>query len=551
MSARYLVARGRNTALRLLLPPLESLTIGSSPTADVRLEEPGVAPEHALLFLDHGVGLDVRDPETARLVDDGRGDLTEEPLRVGQTVDLAPGDRLRIGSVELLLLTAEAEASGAHAVPRAFFERRLAELAQADERPALSVVRLRTPGGRDPEAITLALLEVVRPTDLVAELGAGEHGVLLTEVTEGGGRKLVAELAQALEARGLEVLLGVAQGTEDRPGRLLELAGERMARPAHGGGSPRALVAKDPETQRVARLVERVAKGRGPVLILGETGAGKDLVAQLIHDRSERAGGPFLRVGCVGLPESVFEDGAAALLARARGGTVHFDEVGGLSQRAQLALGYLLDDGPSSGADVRFLASSNQDLAAAVESGAFRKDLYFRLNQLTVEVPALRERPADIVPLAELFIDATRSGGAAPRLTAAAKVALEGYGWPGNVRELKSVVERAILSSGGEELGMEHLPPEVTGAAPRPRAPREVEAVAGPAVAGSAGKPSLRDELAALEKRRILEALEQYPTQREAAAALEMPMRTFLNRLDQFGIQRARGGGKRDQGDED
>ncbi|CAN0584230.1 unnamed protein product, partial [Laminaria digitata] len=210
----------------------------------------------------------------------------------------------------------------------------------------------------------------------------------------------------------------------------------------------------------VMRLVQQVSRTSAPVLILGETGTGKDVFAQLVHEGSDRATGPLVRVNCVDLPETFLDDASTNFLTDAAGGTAVLDQVEGLTERAQVTLGYLLEESRLRTHDVRFIATSNQDLARAVEQGSFRKDLYFRLNRVTLAVPPLRDRTQDILPLAEHFIAdiCTQTGRSRPALTRAAAAQLEGYSWPGNLRELRNMLERAVLTVSGDTLGVEQLP---------------------------------------------------------------------------------------------
>lgn len=521
---RYLVARGLSTSLRFALPPLETLVLGRDAGCDIVIEEEGIAASHLEIYLDHGVGIRVNDADTARLVGE-----EESALEVGRTVDLEDGDRVRVGTVELSFTEVEeASVAGAHFVPEAFLVRQV-----ADESRSGTVVRLRVTGG-PVEELDEKIAEKARAGLMIARMGSRELGMMLFDAGENDTRDAVAPMLDHLMDAGYEVLVGFAHTSEGRDG-LLDAAAKRKTRPTHVTPErEKKIVTRDPQMQKVVELVDTVAKSATPVLILGETGVGKDLVAQIIHQTSDRATGSFTRVSCVDLSDAFLEEAQNNFLARAKGGTVYLDELGGLSARAQLSLGYLLDDATH---DVRIIASSNQDLAANVKKGSFRKDLFFRLNRLTIEIPPLRERSADIVPLAEEFVRTSpraRGRDEPPELSQNAKSKLIGYRWPGNVRELKNAIERAMLLCTGDVLDIDHLTTDIAGADTNP-------AAAPPLEVGE--RLSLRDEIAALEKRRILEALERYPTQRDAAAALDMPMRTFLNRLDAFGIPRARGGG--------
>ncbi len=237
----------------------------------------------------------------------------------------------------------------------------------------------------------------------------------------------------------------------------------------------------DPTPRGVPALVKDLALSKASVLILGETGVGKEVLAETLHQLSGRTG-TMTRINCAALSESLLESelfghekgaftGAGAqkegLLEAAHEGTVFLDEVGELPMSIQAKLlravehREVLRIGATRPVqiDVRFIAATNRDLPAEVASGAFRRDLYFRLDGVTLVIPPLRERRGLIGPMALRFLaDARpRTAGAAPRLSAEVLAALEAYAWPGNVRELKAVVERAVLLARGGEIGLRHL----------------------------------------------------------------------------------------------
>ncbi len=258
-----------------------------------------------------------------------------------------------------------------------------------------------------------------------------------------------------------------------------------------------ALTPRDPAADFVGRsaahyetlrLVERVAPTDSTVLILGETGTGKDVVARLVHAHSRRRDRPFVVVDCAGLQEDLLqselfghEKGAFTGAVRlkhglfevADGGTVFLDEIGEMSLATQVRLLRVLE---TSGfrrvggtaeirADVRILAATNRDIEAAVERGVFRDDLYYRLNAFRIELPPLRERREDVATLVEHFL--RRRGersGVARRFSPGAIERLLRHDWPGNVRELIHVVERAMVVADGPEIGEEDLPPVLRGA---------------------------------------------------------------------------------------
>lgn len=531
-SPRYVVIRGANTAVRLALPALGTVTFGKAYGNDWRLNEPGIADEHVVLYLDHGVGLEALDPKTAFLITNERGQPAQRPIVPGKSIDLPDGAWVQVGSLELAVGPVQESSRGRRAWCRGYLERRIAEVLAAGQGESTAVVRLKCPGS-EAETILGARL---RHNDLLGDLGEGEWGLVLFSVTEPEAQAIVTGVARDLGQRGLAAEIGLVMAVETEPSSLLELAAERTVRQGPSGGARRHYRSSHPAMERVERLIEQVGPTEAHVLIVGETGAGKEVVVQQLHQASGRAARPLLRLNAVDLADQFLEN-PRAFFSRANGGTVLLDEVAGLSPRAQLALGELVEDSSAPPHGVRFLVTSNQDLAALAADGAFRKDLYFRLNRVTLNIPPLRERVSDVLPLAELFLEASGKGGA--KISLAARERLENHTWPGNVRELRSVIERAALAAGGGPINLEHLPVELL--APEPPSPEAQEATAtsGPAIESPA-RGSLREEMLALEKRRILEALEKYPTQTEAAKALDIPLRTFLNRLDALGIPRAR-----------
>jgi len=311
-------------------------------------------------------------------------------------------------------------------------------------------------------------------------------------------------------------------------------------------------VVEDAGMRALYALAEKVAASPLTVLILGETGVGKEILAETVHRRSPRAAAPFLRLNCAALSESLLESelfgheagaftGAIrakqGLLHAADGGTVFLDEVGELPLGFQVKLLRVLEDRKVTRVgglkpfkiDVRFIAATNRDLEAEVKRGAFRQDLFFRLNGVTLVVPPLRERPGEIRGLAEMFIarGADQLGRRPPRLSPAALARLERHPWPGNIRELRNAIERAVVLC-GDELTDEHLPPSEAAARP-------------PAAAPSEPAPPLRGEIEALERQRILDMLARCGgNQTEAARQLGISRRTMVSRLGDYGVPRPR-----------
>lgn len=238
-----------------------------------------------------------------------------------------------------------------------------------------------------------------------------------------------------------------------------------------------APVAVDPKTRALLGLAQRVAKSDATVLISGESGTGKEVIARYIHDHSARATGPFVAINCAAIPENMLEamlfghekgafTGAHKALPgkfeQAQQGTLLLDEVAELDLGLQAKLLRVLQEreverlggGRPIALDVRVVAATNRDLRAAVAAGQFREDLYYRLNVFPLILPALRERPGDILPLtARLLAQAARRmGRRVPSLDEAAQQHLVQHTWPGNVRELENILQRALILQGGDEI---------------------------------------------------------------------------------------------------
>jgi transcriptional regulator with PAS, ATPase and Fis domain len=248
--------------------------------------------------------------------------------------------------------------------------------------------------------------------------------------------------------------------------------------------------------RRLLGFVERVGRSGAAVLITGETGAGKELIARALHEYSTRSACPWIDLNCAALPEPLieselfgYERGAFSgalgskpgMFELAHTGSIFLDEVGELSPRMQVKLLRVLDGAPyyrlggtrKISADVRVIAASNRDPDEAMVSGAFRRDLYYRLAQVRIHVPPLRERVEDIVPLARLFLEQQEPPGL--RFSEEALAALKGYDWPGNVRELRNVMVEAAVMADGEWIELHHLPLAVQAAPPRAVTLEDVE----------------------------------------------------------------------------
>jgi transcriptional regulator with GAF, ATPase, and Fis domain len=381
--------------------------------------------------------------------------------------------------------------------------------------------------------------------------------------------------ANGTKVRGDSVGVGVV--TEVRPGEIIEVGAVILAvhRPDAGPVPPSSRHPAEPprsSMETVHRLVERVSAGTISVLILGETGVGKEILAERVHTLSPRAKNPLVKLNCAAFSETLLaselfghEKGAfsgadetkTGLLEVANGGTVFLDELGELSLSIQSKLLRVLEERAvlRVGAlkprpiDVRFVAATNRDLETEVARGTFRQDLYFRLNAFTVRIPPLRERRDEIRKLAHTFAcEVARKLGRTtePVLTQAAIGLLEKYAWPGNVRELRNVMERAVLLAPSDAIDPDCLPLE------KMAAPTKIESTGGrsrdegPLDANSDAPvselpESLRERLLMAERERIVSTLAACAgNQTKAAKLLGISRGTLVARLETFGVPRPR-----------
>jgi two-component system, NtrC family, response regulator AtoC len=338
--------------------------------------------------------------------------------------------------------------------------------------------------------------------------------------------------------------LALAVGEAFQIGQFHFVVARARSNAAHASERVASLDVVDPTQPAVSDFVRELAASALSILVLGETGVGKEVLAQTIHDLSNRRGA-FVRANCAAMAPSLVESelfghekaaftGASerrvGLLEAAQGGTFFLDEVGDLPEAIQVKLLRAIEAREITrvGAvtpialDVRFVAATNRDLAAEVEAGRFRRDLFYRLDGVTLVIPPLREHRERIGPLALQFLAAAK-GGAPQALDAELFARLVAHDWPGNVRELKAVLERAAILAGGSPVTVRHV------------------AITAMAKAASTGDAAPLDPRDASERQRIVDALEACAgNQTRAAKLLGISRATLVTKLGIHRIQRPR-----------
>jgi two-component system response regulator FlrC len=318
-----------------------------------------------------------------------------------------------------------------------------------------------------------------------------------------------------------------------------------------------ALIYRDDKMADVIRLADQIASSDASILITGESGTGKEVMARHVHQKSARAGRAFISVNCAAIPENLLESelfghekgaftGAVARrigkFEEANGGTLLLDEISEMDARLQAKLLRAIQErvidrvGGSTPikVDIRIIATSNRDLHAAVREGTFREDLLYRLNVVNLKIPPLRERPTDILELADHFADkfAEANGIVRKAISAEARKALLANPWPGNVRELENTIHRAVLLSSGAEIDADAI--RAPDGAPAPMAGQDTAALAAQ-TAESVSRSLVGKTVAEVERDLILDTLDHCLGNRtHAANILGISIRTLRNKLKQY-----------------
>jgi transcriptional regulator with AAA-type ATPase domain len=543
------------------LPAEGEVLVGRGNAVDVPLDDARASRRHARLRIGAEIAVEDLGSANGTFVRGRR-------LQARRSVTVLPGEAIGIGELVLMVQPNRSAGAGGGA-PRILghgeFQGRVEwECARAEATAApFSVAHVLALA---PAPAAGAAAAGLRPMDVVAEYGPGEHELLMPGLASDAAARLARALAKAAGAAATGV--GIATYPEDgrHADALLAVARGRARGidPARGGAAAalRDGDALDENMRRVLALAARAAAGDISLLILGETGVGKEVLARGIHASSARAARALVSVNCAALSETLLESelfghergaftGAAqakpGLLETAPGGTVFLDEVGELPLSLQAKLLRVIEAREivrvgsvrPRKIDVRFIAATNRDLEAEVQRNAFRRDLFFRLAGLTLVVPPLRERPLDLPRLArQLVAELAEQAGLRrpPLLSEAALAALAGHGWPGNVRELRNVIERALLLCDGAAIAPAHLGLGATAAlAPAPSPPVAL------AVAAPVARDGADAQAGGSERSRVLAALAACAgNQSRAARRLGISRKVLIARLDAYGVARPR-----------
>jgi two-component system, NtrC family, response regulator AtoC len=532
------------------------VSFGRSRGATVMVDHEKVSRLHARVWR-NGERIHIEDLES-------RNGTRVNGERISGMVALSAGDEIAIGNATVVLGQASQVARRSRVADADNFDARVeAELDHANRyRHRVALAALRITG--DFQMIE-AIARSVRGMDLVGDYGGDQFALLMPRLSREEAEVALRKLID--EARGLhaDVRAGVAIAPEDgrSAGELFERARAALRQAKTAGAlviaqaapltAPTEVVVEAPAMKRIYALVERIADSNLTVLILGETGVGKEVVAEAIHQRSARRALPMMKINCASIPENLLESelfghergsftGAdrrkIGFFEAAQGGSVFLDEIGEMQSSLQAKMLRVLerkvvtrvggtDEIP---VDVRVIAATHRDVEAEVRAGRFREDLYFRLAGFTIAVPAMRERVDEIVPIAEHFVQrvATELSQPAPQLGEDAKVALRSYDWPGNVRELRNAIERAVVVQASGTITADDLPERVRDAGRRAR----------PNLSEGPLKDQLRDQLADLERVAIVEALEAFGgNQTRTAKRLGISRRALIYKMERLGLK--------------
>ncbi len=557
----------REASWSLPLPREGAIRIGRAPDSALRLSDRGVSGRHAEITMLGG---------NVVIQDLGSTNGTRVNGRRTERAALSPGDLVTVGSVTMVLRSGGESAFGREWLSWPDFRTRTAgEIDRAQRYQRVLTLACFDLGGRgaqpgDRAGLEAALEPIIRAMDVVGFSERGELLVLMPEVGAEDAFAAIGRIRERLEPAAARIGFATFPADAGEVDALIEQArAARLGAPSTSSGAlrqtfrifelgGRTAIVADAAMLRIYSMVANLARAPIPVLVHGETGTGKELVARAIHVWSDRRDGPLVALNCAALPESLIDSelfghekgaftGAVAAhpgaFERADGGTLFLDEIGELPLGVQAKLLRVLESKrvirvggrAEIATDFRVVTASNRDLEAEVGEGRFRQDLFYRLTGATLWLPPLRKRPAELAALAAIFLDAAcrEAGRPGKLLSAEALAALERHHWPGNIRELRNAMEYVATAVSGEEVAASDVTARL-----EPRSAGGEDAA--PADRPPAFRP-LYEELAEMERSRMEAALEQTGgNQTRAAALLSVPLRTFQDKMKEYGLGRPR-----------
>ncbi len=560
MARTTLVFYHRDGAITAHLEKGRSLIVGRAAPSNVEIHDLNLSRQHARFSWDDQ-GLWVEDLGSTN----GTKKNGEKLDGTGVRVRIAPGDEIAVGPVMVsihVLSSIDEELRGFDGHDRfvAAFEDELTR-ARTFARP-LALCMVRGPTAKDGSGHVSRwagrLRAQLRPVDRVGIYGPHAVLVSLPETSAAGAQALVLSLTGGTPALSCNVVAFPEDGAS-----VEELIGAvqstKRAAATEERASSGSVIAKSSAMKAVMATVKKVAQSTIAVLITGETGTGKEVLARAIHEGGARKKMPMRSINCAAIPGTLIESvlfghehgaftgadkQAKGIFEQAQGGTVLLDEIGELAPSAQAALLRVLETKKVTrvggdkeiDVDVRIIAATHRDLDAMVEAGRFRQDLLFRLNTMTIRLPPLRERTDEIRPLAERFLQeaAKQANNDVRSIDPKALAALEQYSWPGNVRELRNAIDRAVALAENKTVMLADLTDRIRGSA------RSGSTTTPPDAAGDGALPTdYKEHLRKYEADLIVKALHKHGgNQTEAAKALGLPLRTLVHKIQTYGIKK-------------
>ncbi len=555
------------------LPDGTPVIFGRAPEVTVPIQHENVSRQHARV-LRRGADIVVEDlgSRNGTFVN---GVRAEGPTRVSS------GDELTIGPVTAIVGVTTGMQQRTLIGSSFEFEDRVAsecDRAVRYHRP-MGLAMLRLDGSEDAIGWSLdRVAQNLRRMDFLGQYGPEEFAIILPEADAEATAAAALRIAREARVGGLEhggvsvhIGLAVCPGDGSQPEALVSAARSALRKARVGGGADGVsappeekmlplgdVVCVDPLMKRVFDLTRKVAGTPMTVLIMGETGVGKEIVASAVHKQSPRADKPYVTLNCSALTETLLESelfghergaftGAdrrkAGYFEAAAGGTIFLDELGEMPVNVQAKLLRVLEQRTITrlggtqevAVDVRVLCATNRDLEQEVKRSRFRQDLFFRVSAFTIVVPPLRDRKSEIAPLAAQFARqfARELGQQPPTFTDETLAALEGYDWPGNVRELRNAIERAVVLQPGTRIEHEHLPARIVAIAAAPSEPQALPALRGTAELG------VRQRVAEVEKGAVVAALEACQgNQTRAAKRLGISRWALIRLMQKYSLKK-------------